>query len=70
MVFDWEPTLYTGAELLASPRGTDVRLQNDSRPNRDERRRLHHDRMDAKAEARAELFREREHGVWTTPDES
>ena len=69
VVFDWEPTLLTGAELLAAPRGTDPRLAGDTRPSREERRRQHHDRMDAKAEARAELSREREHGVWTAPDE-
>jgi GTP-binding protein len=26
VVFDWEPTLRAGAELLHGPRGTDLRL--------------------------------------------
>jgi len=66
VVFDWEPTLTTGAELLGA-RGTDLRLEDVSRPTREERRRRYHERMDAKAEARAELWTERETGVWTDP---
>jgi Obg family GTPase CgtA-like protein len=38
VVFDWEPTLSPGAELLAGPRGTDLRLDTSSRPTRDEKR--------------------------------
>ncbi|MDO8108149.1 GTPase ObgE [Isoptericola sp. b441] len=66
VVFDWEPTLMTGAELLGA-RGTDARLEDQHRPTRAEKRREHHDRMDAKAEARAELQTERSQGRWTTP---
>ena len=54
-----------GAEMLASPRGTDVRLEEVIRPSRSERKAQYHDRMDAKAEARAELEAERQAGVWT-----
>jgi len=66
VVFDWEPTLMAGAELLGS-RGTDPRLAESGRASRAERRREHHERMDAKAAARAELWTERESGHWTDP---
>jgi GTP-binding protein len=65
VVFDWEPTLLTGSELLAGPRGTDLRIEERSRPTRGEKRVEYKERMDAKAEARAELWTEREAGVWT-----
>lgn len=68
VVFDWEPTLLTGAELLGGPRGTDLRLAEQLRPSRAEKRREHTERMTAKAEARAELWTERESGHWTDPD--
>ena len=67
VVFDWEPTLLTGTELLGGPRGTDQRLDNHSRSSRADKRREYQERMDAKAEARAELWTERESGVWTDP---
>src|SRR5918998_44013 len=67
VVFDWEPTLMTGPELLGA-RGTDLRLDDHARPTRGDKRREHHDRMDAKAEARRELWTERESGRWTDPD--
>lgn len=67
VVFDWEPTLSTGAELLGGPRGSDARLADHTRPTRGEKRREHKERMDAKAEARAELWTEREAGIWTDP---
>lgn len=66
VVFDWEPTLMAGAELLGS-RGTDLRLEDHSRPTRGEKRREHTERMDAKAEARRELWTEREQGHWADP---
>lgn len=64
VVFDWEPTLTSTAELIASPRGTDARLSESHRPTRAQRREDYFDRMDAKAEARAELIRERDAGLW------
>ena len=30
VIFDWEPTMVGGAELLSSPRGTDARLERSS----------------------------------------
>ncbi|WP_166849054.1 GTPase ObgE [Isoptericola sp. BMS4] len=68
VVFDWEPTLVTGAELLGA-RGTDLRLDESHRPTRADKRRDFTERMDAKAEARRELWTERESGHWTDPDD-
>ncbi len=58
VVFDWEPTMMTGPELLGS-RGSDLRLEDRHRPTRAEKREQFRDRMDAKAAARAELWTER-----------
>ena len=64
VVFDWEPTLTSTAELITAPRGADLRLDQNRRATRNERRDEYHERMDAKAEARAELQRELEAGIW------
>jgi GTP-binding protein len=68
VVFDWEPTLTSTAELMTAPRGTDARLDANNRPTRNQRREEYFERMDAKAEARAELIRERESGLWQDDD--
>lgn len=68
VVFDWEPTMATGAELLG-PRGTDLRFDDVSRPSRKEKRESFYEKMDAKEAARQELWMERESGVWTDPEE-
>ncbi len=65
VVFDWEPTLSTGAELLGR-RGTDLRLQDRSRPSRDEKRERMRDRYAARAATQAELEAERRAGHWAT----
>ncbi len=64
VIFDWEPTLTSTAELITAPRGSDARLDEQHRPTHKTRRQQYLDRMDAKAEARAELEREREAGLW------
>jgi GTP-binding protein len=69
MVFDWEPTLTSTAELITSARGTDARVGGSSRPTRNERREDYFERMDAKAAARAELEQERISGLWADDDE-
>jgi GTP-binding protein len=69
VVFDWEPTLTSTAELMTAPRGTDTRLDENRRATRAERKADYFERMDAKAEARAELLREREAGLWAGDDE-
>ena len=65
VVFDWEPTLTSTAELITSPRGADARIDASERPTRSKRRDDYFARMDAKAAARAELIRERDAGIWT-----
>ena len=66
MIFDWEPTMMGGAEHLAAPRGTDLRLLDlGDRPTRSQKRQEQQDRRDAKAAARAELEAERKAGIWT-----
>ncbi|HKJ11993.1 MAG TPA: GTPase ObgE [Ornithinimicrobium sp.] len=58
VVFDWEPTMSSGAELLGV-RGSDPRLEEGARPTRTEKRQSFRDKMDAAARARAELAAER-----------
>ncbi len=67
VVFDWEPTLAAGAELLGS-RGTDVRLEQSQRPTRAEKRDEFHSRKDAQREARDEQETQRRAKVWTDRD--
>ncbi|WP_243074946.1 GTPase ObgE [Microbacterium sp. SS28] len=59
VIFDWDPSLTSTAELITAPRGTDARLDASGRRTSSERREKYHERMDAKAEARAELEAER-----------
>lgn len=66
VIFDWEPSLTTGPELLGS-RGTDNRVDALNRRTNRERREEYRAAMDAKAAARDELWTERESGVWTDP---
>lgn len=68
IVFDWEPSIGTGAELLAG-RGEDPRLYERSRATRRERREAYLDSMDAKEAAREELRAEAREGLWTDPGE-
>lgn len=67
-VFDWEPTLSSAAELMAAPRGTDPRLEENTRATRAQRKLSYHDRMDAKALARAELEEEKKAGFFSDDD--
>jgi GTP-binding protein len=64
VIFDWEPTLSSAAELITGPRGSDLRLDENDRRTNKQRRDEYTQLMDAKAEARAELEREREAGLW------
>jgi GTP-binding protein len=59
VVFDWQPSLSSAAELMTAPRGTDPRLDESTRRNTAQRRASYHERMNAKADARAELEAER-----------
>ncbi len=68
VVFDWEPTMVGGAELLGG-RGTDARLAPDrNRRTNAERREEFHARKDAQTAARRELAEERRSGRWVAPD--
>ncbi|GAA4430156.1 GTPase ObgE [Georgenia halophila] len=68
VVFDWEPTMQTGAEMLG-PRGTDLRVEEGTRPTRVDKRRGYHDLMDARTATREEMWTEREAGHWSDPDD-
>ena len=67
-IFDWEPTLSSAAELMAAPRGTDPRLEENTRATRAQRKLSYHERMDAKARARAELEEEKKAGFFSDDD--
>lgn len=69
VVFDWEPTMASGAELLSGPRGTDARLDENYRPTRAERREVHEQRKAARAATQEALAQERESGFWTDPQD-
>jgi GTP-binding protein len=69
VVFDWEPTLIAGPGAVASPRGSDLRLEDSSRPSRDERRDRYEAKRVARREAREELAEERAAGLWTDPSD-
>jgi GTPase len=66
VVFDWEPTLMAGAELLAGPRGSDLRLDEAARPTRDAKRQEYADRRAGRTAARRELEVERAAGHWAS----
>ncbi|MBW3084439.1 GTPase Obg [Austwickia sp. TVS 96-490-7B] len=68
VVFDWEPTMTAGAELLGR-RGTDHRLEDRHRPTRGQKRADYDDRRAAKQAARDELAAERAAGWWTNTDD-
>ncbi|GAA5151884.1 GTPase ObgE [Microbacterium pseudoresistens] len=59
IVFDWQPQMTSAAELITSPRGLDGRFDPNTRRTTSQRRETYHERMDAKAAARAELESER-----------
>jgi len=65
VVFDWEPTMSSGAELLGQ-RGTDLRLDQPNRLSRDEKREAARDRYVARQVTRTELEAERRAGHWAT----
>ena len=64
VLFTWEPTVSTGAEMLGA-RGTDMRVEDYRRRTNTERRRQYHESMDAKEAARQELRDEAAEGLWT-----
>ncbi len=70
VLFDWEPTMRAGAELLAGPRGVDLRLADDARPTRGTKREEFAQLRAARDNARAELAAEGAAGHWADPDEA
>lgn len=54
LIFDWEPSMRSAAELMSAPRGTDPRLAPNARRTTTERREQYYERMDARAAYRAE----------------
>ncbi|REE02876.1 GTPase ObgE [Citricoccus nitrophenolicus] len=69
VVFDWEPTMAAGAELLGGPRGADLRMEERDRPTREDKRRDYEERKAARAATQAELESERRTGVWAVDQE-
>lgn len=69
VVFDWEPTMAAGAELLTGPRGTDRRLVDENRPTREAKREDYEQRRLARSAARDELVADRRAGRWARPDD-
>ncbi len=69
VVFDWEPTMVGGAELLLGRRGTDKRLEDHHRPTRDEKREQQRARTDARMKRIAAMDAERRAGHWADPAE-
>ena len=69
VIFDWEPTINSAAELISGPRGTDARLDMNERRTTKQRRQTYTERMDAKAAAREELRQEGEAGIWSKPED-
>ncbi|MFC7402555.1 GTPase ObgE [Citricoccus sp. GCM10030269] len=69
VVFDWEPTMAAGAELLGGPRGADLRMEEQARPTREQKRREYEERKAARAAAQAEDEAERRTGVWSVDRE-
>ena len=66
VVFDWEPTMMGGAELLGA-RGTDKRLEDHHRPTREEKRAEQRARTDARMGRLAAMEEERRAGHWADP---
>ncbi|GAB6903700.1 GTPase ObgE [Kineosporia succinea] len=68
VIFDWEPTLIAAASA-ASPRGTDIRLDESTRLSREAKREQYEAQRTAKQDARDELAAERRAGHWVDPAE-
>ncbi|MFC7374734.1 GTPase ObgE [Brachybacterium sp. GCM10030267] len=66
VVFDWEPTMVGGAELLGV-RGSDRRLEDHHRPTRDEKREEQRARTQARMNRIAAMDEERRAGHWAEP---
>lgn len=71
VIFDWEPTIASTAELLVSPRGTDPRFGPvNERRNTAERRKRYQEMMDARTALRERMENERKSGSWDQDQDS
>ncbi|WP_119698525.1 GTPase ObgE [Microbacterium halotolerans] len=71
VVFDWEPTISSAAELTPSPRGTDMRFSGvEGRRTTNERREEYHRLMDARSVERDDEEQRRlsSRGEWESGD--
>jgi len=68
VVFDWEPTIASTAELISGPRGYDARLDTNDRRTNVERRKEYKELMDAKTRMRAEMEAEGKAGLFQDDD--
>ena len=69
VVFDWEPTIASAAELITGPRGTDMRVEQRDRRTTPERRREYKELMDAKTRMREEMTKEGLAGLWSDDED-
>lgn len=68
VIFDWEPTVSAGAELLGN-RGEDMRITEASRRSTADRREAYQARKDRRAATQTELESERRAGMWNVKAE-
>ncbi|MEE1649826.1 GTPase ObgE [Brachybacterium sp. J144] len=66
VVFDWEPTMVGGAELLGA-RGSDRRLEDHHRPTRDQKREEQKERTASRLARLSAMEEERRAGHWADP---
>ena len=67
MVFDWDPTMVGGAELLLGARGSDRRLEDHHRPTRERKREEQRERTAARLQRIEAMEKERRAGHWADP---
>jgi GTP-binding protein len=69
VLFDWEPSIASAGELIGGRRGEDIRIDQNPRRTTNDRREAYKERMDRKAEIRAEMEKERKAGIWSKPSD-
>jgi GTP-binding protein len=55
--------------LIGGRRGEDIRIDQNPRRTTNDRRASYKERMDLKAEIRAEMDKERKAGIWSKPED-
>jgi GTP-binding protein len=69
VLFDWEPSIASAGELIGGRRGEDIRIDQNPRRTTNDRRASYKERMDSKAQIRAEMDKERKAGIWSKPED-